>query len=291
MKDFDIKYRDKLIDTFQRLTLFMKENNLSYYAAYGTLLGAVRHKGLIPWDDDVDIHMFREDYEKLFSLKESLAKYNLRLCSMEEDGYYMPFAKICDSNSTILEFPNQSYTLGLYIDIFILDKTSLSEEQFREFDNRYKRKWRLYNASMSSYTIAELFSILGKGEIFYFARQVGCKFLNLFRSYCKNSILQLNEIIKNCEGDKPTLFFAAYDKHFFKNEWFDETIELDFEGFKIRAPKDYDGYLRFLYNNYMELPPVENRVYKHDHFYTNLNHRISFEDAKIRVKKGIREEE
>ena len=109
-----LKYIDKVC----------KENNLTYFLAYGTLIGAIRHKGFIPWDDDVDIQMPRDDYNKLCDiLKEENGRYKL-LDHKEGLGYIYPFAKVIDSNTRLIETGlTETVNMGVYIDIFPIDGT------------------------------------------------------------------------------------------------------------------------------------------------------------------------
>ncbi|KXB74135.1 hypothetical protein HMPREF1860_02125 [Prevotella amnii] len=115
----------KLLSLFKEFTLFCKKNNLTYYAAYGTAIGAVRHHGIIPWDDDVDVWMPRKDYEKLLKLKTTLLKTNYEIINIENKGYYLYFAKFCNRNTSIIEREGEP-NIGLYIDIFPLDNYNTS---------------------------------------------------------------------------------------------------------------------------------------------------------------------
>ena len=110
-----------ILDEIQRIC---KENNLKYSLAYGTLLGAVRHKGYIPWDDDIDICLLREDYEKLIAiLKDKNAPGHKEWLTLADDtcrGYYYPFAKAYDNRTTV-KMERHKGEMGIWVDIFPLD--------------------------------------------------------------------------------------------------------------------------------------------------------------------------
>ena len=134
MKD-EVKsiYCQKLLDVFKRTIQFLEANNIKWWAAYGTLIGAVRHKGLIPWDDDVDIWVPREDYDRLVTLGHLTSFYNLELKSIEtHSDYYLGFAKLCDTNSTMWEHRVIPDVFGIYIDIFPIDRTNCTKEEIIE---------------------------------------------------------------------------------------------------------------------------------------------------------------
>lgn len=95
--------KNKLNEVFQFTIDFLNSYNLNWCVAYGTAIGAVRHHGIIPWDDDIDIFMPREDYNKFMSLRGELYDTHYRIIAMGDDNYWLPFAKLFDSNTTIWE--------------------------------------------------------------------------------------------------------------------------------------------------------------------------------------------
>ena len=112
---------EREIDILKYIDIFCSENNINYFLIGGSLLGAVRHKGFIPWDDDIDLGMLREDYDKFVSLWQDSSEYIL-LNNMKQKDYTLAFSKVSDLNSKIkLDFHDNYYHLGFFIDIFPMD--------------------------------------------------------------------------------------------------------------------------------------------------------------------------
>ena len=116
----EITYKDKLIETFAAFDRFCREHDIKYYAAYGTLIGAVRHKGLIPWDDDVDVYMLRKDYEKFCSFKGKIDDHYDVMDINDENYWLLSLAKFVDTDTTLWEFKDLPLVLGVYVDVFPL---------------------------------------------------------------------------------------------------------------------------------------------------------------------------
>ena len=112
--------KEYLLGILQEFDKLCQENQMRYSIAYGTLLGAVRHKGFIPWDDDVDVVMPREDYEKLLSIKYKTKKYEVKSYRYSED-YYYEFSKMIDRDTLVLEKYRCDANMGIFIDIFPMD--------------------------------------------------------------------------------------------------------------------------------------------------------------------------
>ena len=133
----------------------MQKNNLSYYAAYGTALGAIRHGGIIPWDDDIDVWMPRKDYERFLALRPSLVDTSFEILDIQDKGYYLYFAKFCDKNTTLIEREGEP-VIGLYIDIFPLDNYDASKEWLQRINSLYRYAWLAYGHSYRNYAWEEV---------------------------------------------------------------------------------------------------------------------------------------
>lgn len=235
-----------------------EENNLRYYLGGGTLLGAVRHKGFIPWDDDIDVMMPRPDFQKLLSL--SINNENYNIIKPESVGYYYNFAKLVDTR-TILEEKGIKRIdgLGVYIDIFPLDgmpeTPDARKKRFKELNSIRKR---INNTCL----------LKPKFHRNPFAYLNACRIYNSNKNIDLSSLQKkyLDSALKNSFDDSEFVFAAggAYgDRDIFPGKWFEKEIELQFENLSVKAFNGYDFYLTQLYGDYMTLPPEDKRVTPH----------------------------
>lgn len=235
-----------------------KENNLRYYLGGGTLLGAVRHKGFIPWDDDIDVMMPRPDFQKLLSL--SINNENYNIIKPGTAGYYYNFAKLVDTR-TILEEKGIKVIdgLGVYIDIFPLDgmpeTPDARKKRFKELNSIRKR---INNTCL----------LKPKFHRNPFAYLNACRIYNSNKNIDLSSLQKkyLDSALKNSFDDSEFVFAAggAYGaRDIFPGKWFEKEIELQFENLSVKAFNGYDFYLTQLYGDYMTLPPEDKRVTPH----------------------------
>lgn len=214
-----------------------KENNLCYFLASGTLIGAVRHKGFIPWDDDVDVYMKIDDIEKLAEILKNDKRY--RLISMfNENDYIDECSLLVDINTCqdINHFPMQ-LTTGLSIDIFPLHGVPEDKEELLEYIETLK------TLEMNCYN--NLFDI----------------------DKCSVSIKELIKGLKKYKFDESTyianFLSLNFMKTMMKKEDFLPAKELEFEGELYSVPFNYDKWLTQIFGEYMTLPPVNQRIPHH----------------------------
>lgn len=235
---------------------FCEENNIKYYLSNGTLLGAVKYKGFIPWDDDIDVFVPREDYDRLITIYEDSQRYKL-YSSERVEKYKFPFAKLCDmSTKKIEDNIDNGVDLGIEIDIFPLDNCT-----------SHILKPRIIN-KLKRYQIACLLSKMQstKGKTWY---------KRLIINYCKHKgykhyadklycMVNKEKILGNTH--KGCIVWPVYgEREIISAEFFSNTVELEFEGEKFPAPVGYDIYLRSLYGDYKKDPPIEKQ--KTHHFF------------------------
>lgn len=288
MNEFEKKYKQILFKTFKHLVDYLESNNYKWFAGYGTCLGAVRHKGIIPWDDDIDIVMPRNDYDRFLNSYQDNDEYYT--ISFDKDpNYPFAFAKFCDGNTTILESNGINVTFGIYVDIFPLDYFAGSLEDISYYRLKYDKLFRLFERSQNTYYLNYILNML-KGF-----RVLNCKVIaedimyyrNKKRCYY-NEIKEIEKKACNKRADYMVVLPSLYkEKDIFKSEWFDESIFTPFEDFDVRIPKNYDAYLSHVYGDYMTPPPIDKQVTKHDHIYDNLSMRLSVSDSRKRVINGI----
>lgn len=270
----DNKLKQKLLDTFKFTRSFLEQNGMRYVACGGTVLGAVRHKGFIPWDDDIDIYMPRADYERLMTMNAELNKLGYEVVSTANPGYYMPFGKISELNSTIWEFERLPFLLGAYIDIFPLDEFDEADDVITRRQYRSHYFFDKYINAVSSYPFSFFIKSLLHADI----HQMGLFVLNRYRrsragKYLK-AFIDFENTYKGGKGSK-CVCVTQWEGRIFQTKWFSDTIELPFEDTTVTVPRDYDAYLKKLYGDYMQLPPVEKRV-SHPHYFEDFTHRFTF---------------
>ena len=245
---------DILVD-FDRVC---RKNGIKYSIAYGTLLGAVRHKGFIPWDDDVDVLVTREEYERLRKiLKEQLEKEHCFVCTEDEKRFSAPLAKIIDRRTVLnqLEHHSDRMELGVYIDIFVLDYIP---------DDPAKRKKTL----KKSVLMRKIWSFAGTvNENNPTPVRALRKLLNR-TSMARSAALYVNRWAENNTKDRNVLNILTFNddamyKYAMDASDLDELSEYEFEGHSFLGIKNYDKYLTLWYDDYMELPPEEKRASHH----------------------------
>ncbi len=249
------------LDILSYIADVCKENNLRYCLCGGTLLGAVRHKGFIPWDDDIDIYMPRPDYDKFAELL-SQKKGKYRILSAGQENYYYNFAKVVDSETVLIEYgclPLEN--MGVYVDIFPLEGMPSNEaDRKKHFNKLDKLRKRINSYSKQKPKIRRNLVQYIKSRYLYCANKKS-SLLEFQREYEK--------LVKKYNYDESVYVYAtggAYkEKDIFLKKIFSDYTGIIFENKEFNAPKECDVYLRQLYGNYMQLPPVENRISNHNY--------------------------
>lgn len=238
---------------------FCKENNIRYFLSHGTLLGAIRYKKFIPWDDDVDVLVPREDYNRLLSLYQDNERY--RLFAFEKDqNYRYPYAKLCDM-TTRKDEPsyNNGVVLGVDMDIFPLDAWDDSlEKAKREVKSQRKAMFRLGLTKLKKPDSLNPIKRFVKGVVMALCKMRGSE--HYLRKLIKGS-----QAYKNAEavylGNKAWCVYGERD--IIPAEVFANSVEIEFEGERFPAPADWDKYLTCLYGDYLPEPPKEKQKTHH----------------------------
>lgn len=269
-----IKYKKLLLQTYKAFAEFCKNNEINYFAAGGTLIGAVRHHGFIPWDDDIDVYMKRPDYDKFISLKNRLADTDYEIINPSNDGYYCAMAKFSHRNSTIWEFQSIPFVFGAYIDVFVLDYEEGFYDDIVKKRLNFTRKVNLFYLCANNHTTKEIVNLFFHGKL---KKSIWYLFQKLLLS---NIYPFLRKTVIRHSSKSSGEWLVAYtgtsqEKDIFRSEWFEGSIPFPFEDTCIDAPSGYDKFLTAMFGDYMTPPPSEMQVSHHALFYYNLDRRIT----------------
>lgn len=250
------------LDILKMFDRFCKEHNIRYFLGFGTLLGAIRYKKFIPWDDDIDVLVPREDYQRLLTLFEDTPKY--RLYAYERNRKYRyPFAKLCDMDTRLTEtsYPHNGVELGVNIDIFPLDHYDDSLQEAKQETARISK----HNACLSYMKVDRPQTDNPIKYVLWCGIIAWCRM--------RGSGHYIRQVTKECvkPGQEGSRYVGVKawpiwgDRGIIPAEAFADVIEVAFEGSMFPAPVGYDTYLTCLYGDYMPEPPVEKR--KTHHFF------------------------
>ena len=269
-KEYDPQVLERLhntqLDMLTDINDFCDRNGIKYFVHYGCMIGAVRHKGFIPWDDDIDLSMIRSDYNRFIELARKDKAFSERYEVLGPDcaGYPLTFAKVSKKGTKFVtdEMLEAGLSWGINLDIFPLDAVP---QDLAEFRKRARKAWVIVKLLYLYYFAHP--HIPGKGikrkmlETVCWAAHGVIRALPMFKpemlqaAYLKNC---LREETKDCQyvdyylPGGPATLTMRYDEIY-------PTLDFPFEDRTIRIPNQYDRILKEKYGDYMKMPPVEKR--------------------------------
>ena len=257
----------KSLDLILEFKKFCSENNLKWFLCGGGCIGAIRHKGFIPWDDDLDVFMLRKDYERFFSISKQ-CELNFHVIRTSENVFSgQTFISVTDKNSTVIKKEQIGLKIprGVSIDVFPLD-ASPSEP--------YKQKIQMLNACLFSLYTAR---VIPKNHglllslicfillILVPSSKLRLKLASIFeKNMSKYDINKCKYLKELCAGPK-------YMKNLYKKSIFQKSELKEFENVLLPVPIGYDEYLKTAFGNYMEFPPESERTNSHDIVFIDLD--------------------
>ena len=261
------KMKEMTLDDMRKVELeimdyidtFCRERDIGYSITAGTLIGAVRHSGYIPWDDDIDLMMTRENYQRFLNEFDGKSKYDLITYENEKD-YYYAFAKVVDTSTLLVpENDRPVERLGVFVDIFPLDYCG---DTYEESVTLLKKTY-----------VAKYFSVVANWKKYYLKKNASWfRQVIRFIFYIMSKIFDAKKILRKVEKEnierKPTKYMVSLYGNYKEREIQESTlyhtyIDMLFEGHKYLAIKDWEKYLTSCFNDFMSLPPEDQRVSGH----------------------------
>ena len=216
-----------LLQVFKHFTTFCKENKIQYYAAYGTIIGAVRHNGFIPWDDDIDVFMKRKDYDYFVSLRNQVKKpYKIATYLDGESPY--PFAKFYTTEGTIWEYAHFPFITGPWIDVFPLDECGDTKDN-ATLEAFHYATWK-YRKAVAYASWKEIGSDLFRGNIMGASIKMIKKVRYApFRKRYINQIKRAENSLRAVRGNGLGDYSTAVTNEVYPKSWFEKTLQIPFE--------------------------------------------------------------
>jgi len=278
------KLQNTELEILTELDKVCRKHNLRYYIVGGTLIGAVRTGGFIPWDDDIDVSMPRTDFDKLISLKDEFSNgFFLQTHKTEKECCFF-YAKLRKNGTYFGEekFEHTGIHKGIFMDIFpldyISDKAPVQKLCFKFFGlinaficSKEKTNNFLYeNRSLPFVITFRLIQCILPLPLLYGLRNLTAKLTNA---------LSNKRLVASLGG------FHGYPKEISPFDWWAEGTDIDFEGKTVRAPKEYKTLLSHMFGDYMQLPPEDERI---NHTVADENiifEGVTADDYKPKLKK------
>ena len=240
------------LDIMQDIHDFCEQNSIRYFLCGGTLIGAIRHNGYIPWDDDIDIMMPRPDYDRFMAIYNSKGGFYKFIDYRINNKYALPFGKVYDDRTVLDEMMYKQDVFGVYVDVFPLDGV-IDAGQVR----KVSRLKKYLNAKKSTF---------GRRRTLFKNIVMGIGKVILLPFSVHDIVSEIDRISRLVpfEGSEKAVFYYGYGEREITNSTaFTTVVKHRFEERLFNIPAGYDQYLRATYGDYMQLPPEDKRVSHH----------------------------
>ena len=259
MKDTS-QFQKVLLEVYKEFASFCEHNNITFYAAYGTMIGAIRHQGFIPWDDDIDVFMKRDEYERFVSLRNTLEESSYRISVYLDGDSPYPFAKFHTTKGTIWEYPQFPYVIGPWVDVFPIDEGDEDDPKANKILEEFHYVMWKYRKSLAN---SSWDNILHDFSRFNIVNACVKTFKKLrYAPFKQKYIQQINECIekiKKIKGKTLRCYSTALTNEVFEKQWF-------------------------------EKPPPEEKRASHNEFYIDLEHTKTIDEI-LKENKNILDQE
>lgn len=285
-----ILYKQKILRIAKAFDKFCNKHNLQYFAIGGTCIGIIRHKGMIPWDDDIDVAMPRDDYERFLKLAETELDSDFCLINARNTlKYYNSITKMCDAHTTLWEGPACQCVIGAFIDIFPMDglPNTNPEDRIAYFNNYLRLRNSAEGVALKANIRSLLSAIKHRNKLMISRVYWNWKYRLLRKQ--NNRFKMCDDYLKNYsyEDSEYVAYLGTFrgPRIITRKACFESYIYMPFEDFQLRVPIGYDEYLQNTFGDYMRLPPKEEQVSNHSHYFEDLNKRLTMKQVKIAIRQ------
>lgn len=255
MREIDLVELKRIqLEILQEVHNFCEKENIFYSLTYGTLIGAIRHKGYIPWDDDIDICMPRPDYIRFLTTFNSTSTRYKAVSHETESAYPYSFGKVIDMSTKIMEKTDMKYDIGINIDIFPIDGVPDNEVSLKR-QIKYRRVLDAKIVSISPNRSFVKNTILRLSKIALYPLSIEKIVGMMCRNASRYEYAKMDKVACVAFGSK---FNHPIDKQVFSDK-----LLVQFENRKFYVMSGYDKYLRSVFGDYMKMPPKEKQISHH----------------------------
>ena len=264
--------QENLLQMLEWFHSFCEKEKLRYYVIGGTMIGAVRHKGFIPWDDDADVAMPRQDYEKMLRIfrkrgKHQIGRYLLETIDSDAPDFFYTYGKLYDTATTMTEKARTNCRRGLYLDIFPLDGVGNTLEEAQKYYKAIDRK--------NMFLMTRVCAIDRRRSAYKNAAILVSRLIPSFVVNNKKLAREIDHMCKKKDFDT-CKYVCNCSSRYRSREIIERRLlgtpaEYAFEGITVMGPERYDEYLTHIFGDWRKLPPKEKQVAYHDFIELDLH--------------------